>query len=122
MVTLEKRDRARNRRMYRSKVSIRKVLRIIVVLYCKALQLDVNKAYLKADIEGGLYTICWKCPRDLVDAYFLSPKSFKEELAVTGFHRSHTDSMVFRRVTRKKVVIIVVYVDDMVMLSATKYE
>lgn len=43
------------------------------------------------------------------------------ELETKGFERSQADPCVFRRVLRGKVVIIiVVYVDDLLMTSATK--
>ena len=57
----------------------------------------------------------------LTHAGLLRSKKFGAGLKAKGFERSQTDSCVFRRVLRGKVVvIIVVYVEDLLMVSATK--
>ena len=53
-------------------------------------------------------------------AGLLWSKTFSAELAAKGFEQCQADSCAFRRVLRGKVVIIVVYVDDMLVASETK--
>ena len=56
----------------------------------------------------------------LVHAGLLGSKTFSAELAARGFKQYQADSCVFRRVLRGKVVIIVVYIDDLLLASETK--
>ena len=57
----------------------------------------------------------------LVLAGVLWSKTFSAELAARGFEQCQADSCMFRRVLRGKVVvIIVVYVENLLVASATK--
>ena len=53
-------------------------------------------------------------------AGLLWSKKFSAELAARGFEQFQADLCVFRRVLRGKVVIIVVYIDDLLVASETK--
>ena len=47
-------------------------------------------------------------------------KTFNAELAARGFEQCQADPCMFRRVLGVKIVIIVVYVDDLLVASETK--
>ena len=98
-------------------------------------QLDVEMAYLEADVEEELYIELphgyresqnqvgrlQKAMYGLAHAGLLWSKKFGGELGAKGFERSQADPCVFRRrLQGNVVVIIVVYVDDLLLLSATK--
>ena len=91
--------------------------------------------YLEADVEEETHIelpegcresskqvgLLKKVMYGLVHAGRLWSKTFETELEAKGFERSQADLCVFRRVLRGKVVvIIVVYVDDLLVASATK--
>ena len=98
-------------------------------------QLDVDMAYLEANVREELYI---ELPEDyrnscnqvgrlqeamygLVHARLLWPKTFSAESAARGFEQCQADPCVFRRVLRGNVVvIIVVYVDNLLVASETK--
>ena len=94
-------------------------------------------AFLKADVTEELYVELPDGYRDspnqvgrlqkamygLMYAGLLWPKKFGGELIAKGFERSQADPFVFRRTyLGKVVVIIVVYVDDLLVLSETKQD
>ena len=98
-------------------------------------QLDVKMAFLEVDVFKELYVELLDGFRDspnqvgrlqkamygLMHAGLLWSKTFDGELIAKGFERSQADSCVFRRkYLGKVVVIIVVYVDDLLVLSETK--
>ena len=58
----------------------------------------------------------------LVHAGLLWSKTLSAELAARGFMQCQTDPCVFRRILRGKVVISVVYVDDLPVASETKLD
>ena len=110
------------------------VLAVMVLLDREGRQLDVEMAFLEADVAEGIYI-------ELPDGYHDSPnqvgrlqkamyglmhaglqwsKTIGGELITKGFERSQADSCVFRRKhIEKVVVIIVVYVNDLIVLSET---
>ena len=118
-----------------SQASIRMVLVIAAVKKWEPCPLDVDMAYLEANVKEELYI---ELPEDyrnscdlvgrlqkamygLVHAGLLWPKTFSAELAAKGFEQCQDDPCMFRRLLRGKVVvIIVVYVDNPVMASEMK--
>ena len=115
--------------------SIRMALAVMAPLDREGRQLDVKLAFLEADDTEELYAKLLDGFRDspnqvgrlqkamngLMHAGLLWSKTFGRELIAKGFERSHADSCVFRRKDLGKVVaIIVVYVDDLLVLSETK--
>ena len=118
-----------------AQASIRMVFGIIATLGWEARQLDVDMAYLEADVEEEIYIelpetcresksqvgLLKKAMYGLIHAGLLWSKKFGTELKKKGFERSQADPCVFRRVLRGRVVvIIVVYVDDLLVVSASK--
>ena len=118
-----------------AQASIRMVLGIIVILVWETRQLDVDMACREVNMEEEIYIellegyrdskkhvgLLKKAMYDLVHAGLLWWKKFEVELEAKGFERSQADPCVFRRVLRGKVVvIIVVYVDDLLVASATE--
>ena len=104
--------------------SIRMALAVMALLDWEGRQLDVEMAFLEADGTEELYV-------ELLDGYRDSPNQvgrlqkamYGGELIAKGFERSQADSCVFRRKhLGKVVVIIVVYVDDLLVLSETKQD
>ena len=100
-------------------------------------QLDVEMAFLEADVTEELYVELPDGYRDspnqvgrlqkamygLVHAGLLWSKKFGGELIAEGFERSQADPCVFRRKHPGNVVVIViVYVDDILMLSESKQD
>ena len=94
-------------------------------------------AFLEADVTEELYVELPNGYRDspnqvgrlqkamygLMQAVLLWSKTFGGELIAKGFERSQADPCVFRRKhLGKVVVIIVVYVDDLLVLSETKQD
>ena len=120
-----------------SQASIRMVLGIAAVKDWELRQLDVDMAYLEANVKEELYI---ELPEDYrnscdqvgrlqkamygrVHAGLLWSKKFSAELATKGFEQCQADPYLFRRVLRGNVVvIIVVYVDDLLVASETKCE
>ena len=111
---------------------------VMALLDWEGRQLDVEMAFPEADVTEELYV-------ELPDGYRVSPnqverrlqktmyglmhagllwsKNFGEELIAKGFERSQADPFVFQRKhLGKVVVIIVVYVDDLLVLSETKQD
>ncbi|CAM9329135.1 unnamed protein product, partial [Sphacelaria rigidula] len=99
------------------------------------LQLDVNMAYLEADVEEEIYIglpdgyrqfknqggRLNKAMYGLVHAGLLWSKKFRQEELRKGFEKSQADPCVYRKKREGGVaVIIVVYVDDLLLVSATK--
>ena len=112
-------------------------LAVMALLDWEGRQLHVEMAFLKADVTEELYVelpdgYCdspnqvgrlQKAMYGLMHAGLLWSKKFGEELIAKGFERSQADPCVFRRKRlRKVVVIIVVYVDDLLVLSETKQD
>ena len=108
----------------------------MVLFIWKGRQLDVEMTFFEADDAEELYV-------ELLDEYRNSPseigrlqkamhglmhagqlwsKQFGVELIVMGFERSQADPCVFRRKNLGKVVVIVVYVDDLLLLRETKQD
>ena len=100
-------------------------------------QLDVEMTFLEADVTEDLYVELPDEYRDspnqvgrlqkamygLMRAGLLWSKTFGGELIAKGFERSQADPCVFRReYLGKVVVIILVYVDDLLVLSKTKQD
>ncbi|CAN0144290.1 unnamed protein product, partial [Ascophyllum nodosum] len=119
----------------RSQASIRMVLGIAAVKNWELRQLDVDMAYLEANVKEELHielpedyrNSCGEVGRlqkamyGLVHAGLLWSKTFSAELAAEGFEQCQADPYVFRRVLRGNVVVnIVVYVDDLLVASETK--
>ena len=117
--------------------SIRMALALMALADWEGRQLDVEMAYLEADVEEELHIelpdgyresrnqvgLLQKAMYGLVHAGLLWSKKFGGELEAKGFERSQADPCVFRRRRQGKVVvIIVVYVDDLLLLSATKQD
>ena len=120
-----------------AQASIRMVLSMIAALGWEARQLDVDMAYLEADVEEEIYIELPEGYRDsrkqvgllrkamygLVHAGLLWSQKFGSELEAKGFQRSEADPCVFRRILHGTVVVvIVVYVDDLLVASATKHD
>ena len=118
-----------------SQASIRVVLGIAAVKDRELRQLDVDIAYLEAGVKEELYIelpedyrdccdqvgLLQKAMYGLVHTGLLWSKTFSAELTARGFEQCQADPCVFRRVLRGKVVvIIVVYVDDLMVVSETK--
>ena len=104
--------------------SIRMAQAVMALLDWEGRQLDVEMTFLEADVTEELYV-------ELLDGYRDSPNQvgrlqkamYGGELIAKGFERSQADSCVFRRKHLGKiVVIIVVYVDDLLVLSETKQD
>ena len=117
--------------------SIRMALAVMALLDWRGRQLDVEMAFLEADVTEELYVelpdgYCdWpnqvgrlqEAMYGLMHAGLLWSKKFGGELIAKGFERSQADPCVFRRKHLGKVgVIIVVYVDDLLVLSETKQD
>ena len=117
--------------------SIRMALAVMALLDWEGRQLDVEMAFLEADVTEELYVELPDGYRDspnqvgrrqkamygLMHAGLLWSKKFGGELIAKGFERSQADPCVFRRKhLGKAVVIIVVYVDDLLVLSETKQD
>ena len=109
-----------------SQASTRMVLGIAAVKDWELRQLDVDTAYLEANVKEDLYI---ELPEDhrnscdqvgrlqkamygLVHAGLLWSKKFSTELAAKRFEHCQADPCVLRRVLHGKVISIVVYVDD----------
>ena len=111
---------------------------VMALLDWEVRQLDVKMAFPEADVTEELYV-------ELPDGYRVSPnqverrlqkaiyglmhagllwsKKFGGELIAKGFERSQADPCVFQRKhLGKVVVIIVVYVEDLLVLSETKQD
>ena len=112
-------------------------LAVIVLLDWEGRQLDVEMAFLEADVTEELYVELLDGYRDspnqvgrlqkamygLMHAGLLWSKKFGGELIAKGFERFQADPCVFRRKHSGKIVVItVVYVDDLLVLSKTKQE
>ncbi|CAN0472465.1 unnamed protein product [Ascophyllum nodosum] len=112
-------------------------LAVMALLDWEGRQLDVEMAFLEADVTEELYVELPDGYRDspnqvgrlqkamygLMHAGLLWSKKFGGELISKGFERSQADPCVFRRKhLGKVVVIIVVYVDDLLVLSETKQD
>ena len=117
--------------------SIRMALAVKTLLDWERRQLDVEMTFLEADVTEDLYVelpdeYCdspnqvgrlQKAMYGLMRAGLLWSKKFGGELIAKGFERSQADPCVFRReYLGKVVVIIVVYVDDLPVLSKTKQD
>ena len=111
------------------------VLGIAAVKDWELRQVDVDIAYLDANVKEELYidlpedyrNSCDQVGRlqkamyGLVHAGLLWSKTFSAELAARGFEQCQADSCVFRRVLRGRVaVIIVIHVDGLLVASETK--
>ena len=97
--------------------------------------IDVEQAYLQADIDGKIYI---EVPEDyrafpnavgllrkeiyrLVQSGLFWFRKFTDGIQEKGFKQSHADPCVFRRIVDGKVVtVVVVYVDDILLASKTK--
>ena len=112
-------------------------LAVMALLDWEGRQLDVEMAFLEADVTEELYVELPDGYRDspnqvgrlqkamygLMHAGLLWSKKFGGELTAKGFERSQADPCVLRRKhLGKVVVIIVVYVDDLLVLSETKQD
>ena len=112
-------------------------LAVIALLDWEGRQLDVEMAFPEADVTEELYVELPDGYRDspnqverlqkamcgLMHAGLLWSKKFGGELIAKGFEKSQADPYVFRRKhLGKVVVIIVVYVDDLLVLSETKQD
>ncbi|CAN0470727.1 unnamed protein product, partial [Ascophyllum nodosum] len=112
-------------------------LAVIALLDWEGRQVEVEMAFLGADVTEELYVELPDGYRDspnqvgrlqkamygLMQAGLLWSKTFGGELIAKGFERSQADPCVFRRKhVEKVVVIIVVYVDDLLVLSETKQD
>ena len=112
-------------------------LAVMALLDWEGRQLDVEMTFLEMGVTEKLYVELPDGYRDspnqvgrlqkatygLMHAGLLWSKKFGGELIAKGFERSHVDPCVFRRKhLGKVVVIIVVYVDDLLMLSETKQD
>ena len=117
--------------------SIRMALAVMALLDWEGRQIDVEMAFLEADVTEELYVELPDGYRDspnqvgrlqkamygLMHAGLLWSKKFGGELIAKGFERSLADPCVFRRKhLGKVVVIIVVYVDDLLVLSEMKQD
>ena len=117
--------------------SIRMALAVMALLDWEGRQIDVEMAFLEADVAEKIYIELPDGYRDspnqvgqlqktmygLMQAGLLWSKKFGGELIAKGFERSQADPCVFRRRHLEKVVVvIVVYVDDLLMLSETKQD
>ena len=119
--------------------SIRMALAVTALLNWEGRHLDVEMAFLEADVTKELYVELsdgyhrdspnqvgrlQKAMYGLIHAGLLWSKKFGGELIAKGFMRSQADPCVFRRNhLGKVVVIIVVCVDDLiVVLSETKQD
>ena len=120
-----------------SQSSIRMAPAVIALLDWEGRKLDVEMAFLEADVTEELY---FKLPdgyRDslnqvgrlqkaiygLMHAGLLWSREFGVELKAKGFERSQADPCVVRRKHLVKVaVFIVVYVDNLLVLSETKQD
>ena len=115
--------------------SIRMALARMATQNWEGRQLDVEMAYLEADVEEEIYIELPsgyrrsqnqvgrlnKAMYGLVHAGLLWSKKFGQELLRKGFERSQADPCVYRKKREGDVaVIIVVYVDDLLLISATK--
>ena len=115
--------------------SIRMALAVKILLDWERRQLDGEMTFLEADVTEDLYVELPDEYRDspnqvgrlqkamygLMRAGLLWSKTFGGELIAKGFERSQANPCVFRReYLGKVVVIIVVYVDDLLVLSKTK--
>ena len=113
------------------------MLAVLALLDWRRRQLDAVRAFLGADVTEELYVELPEGYRDspnqvgrlqkaiygLMHAGLLWSKKFGGELIVEGFERSQADPCVFRRKhPGKVVVIIVVYVDDILVLSESKQD
>ena len=120
-----------------SQSSIRMALAVIALLDWEGRQLDVEMAFLEADVTEELYVELPDGYRDspnqvgrlqkamygLMHAGLLWSKKFGEKLIPKGFERSQADPCVVRRKHLGKVaVFIVVYVDNLLVLSETKQD
>ncbi|CAN0297696.1 unnamed protein product, partial [Ascophyllum nodosum] len=110
-----------------SRASIRMVLGIAAMKDWELRQLDVDMAYLEANLPEDYRKSCDQVGRlqkavyGLVNAGLLWSKKFSAELTARGFEQCQADPCVFGRVLRGKVVVnIVVYVDDLLVASDTK--
>ena len=117
--------------------SIRMALAVMALLDWEGRQLDVAMTFLEEDVTEELYVELPDGYRDwpnqvgrlqktmygLMHAGLLWSTKFGRELIAKGFERSQADSCVFQRKRLGKVVvIIVVYVDNLLMLSETKQD
>ena len=117
--------------------SIRMALAGIALLDWEGRQVEVEMVFLGADVTEELYDELPDGYRDspnqvgrlqkamygLIHAGLLWSKKFGGELIAKGFERSQADRCVFRRNHLGKIVaIIVVYVDDLLVLSETKQD
>ena len=117
--------------------SIRMALAVVDLLDWEGRKLDVEMAFLEADVTEELYVELPDGYRDspnqvgrlqkamygLMHAGLLWSKTFGEKLIPKGFERSQADPCVVRRKHLGKVVVfIVVYVEDLLVLSETKQD
>ncbi|CAN0306768.1 unnamed protein product [Ascophyllum nodosum] len=113
------------------------VLALMALLDWEGRKLDVEMAFLEADVTEELYVELPDGYRDspnqverlqkamygLMHVELLWSKKFGGELIAKGFERSQADPCVFRRKHLGKVVaIIVIYVDDLLVLSEMKQD
>ena len=97
--------------------------------------IDVEQAYLQADINKEIYIelpeeyrafpnavgLLWKAIYGLVQSGLCWFRKFTDGIKEKDFEQSHADPCVFRRIVDGKIVtVIVVYVDDMLLASKTK--
>ena len=112
-------------------------LTVMALLDWEGRQLDVEIAFLEAGVTEELYVelpdeYCdspnqigrlQKTMYGLMHAGLLWSKKFGGELIVKGFERSQADPCVFRQKHLGKVVVIImVYVDDLLVLSETNQD
>ena len=116
--------------------SIRMALAVMALLDWEGRQLDVEMTFLEEDVTEELYELpdgyrdspnqvgrLQKAMYDLMHAGLLWSKKFGGELIAKGFDRFQADPCVFRRKRLGKVVAtIVIYVDDLLVLSETKQD
>ena len=110
-------------------------LALMALLDWERRQLNVEMAYLQADMEEELYIelpegyqssrtqagMLQKAIYGLIHAGLLWSRKFGGELETKGFERSQADPCVlWRGRFGKVVVIIVVYVNDLLVISETK--
>ncbi|CAN0335182.1 unnamed protein product, partial [Ascophyllum nodosum] len=115
--------------------STRAVLATAAVKNWELRHIDVEQAYLQADIDEEIYIELHKDYRAFPNAVGLLRKAiyglvqsglcwfrkFTDGIKEKGFEQSHADPCVFRRIVDGEVVIvIVVYVDDILLASKTK--
>ena len=115
--------------------SMRTVLATAAVKNWELRHIDVEQAYLQADIDEEIYielpedyrafpnavALLKKAIYGLVQSGLCWFRKFTDGIKEKGFEQSHADPCVFRRIVDGEVVtVIVVYVDDIMLASKTK--